>query len=196
MDLRTGRMRSGRRGKEVCVKDYQKVILFLYPKLGRLTEDIGKIAEAKARASYNGRETAEACARKILDYLYVRDCFAVLKADADKIMEQLTREEKYLLEYKYFRRRRVLAGEYADFSVQYCERTYFRRQKRLAGKLNNLFLRAGLSEEWFLRTFAGVPYMMAALESVRSRPETMVDKRARAELRCAGSGVPCGKAAQ
>lgn len=177
--------KSGNKEKEMQVKDYQKVILFLYPKLSRLTEDIGKIVEAKAQASYSGKESAEACAQKILDYLYVRDCFAVLKENMDKVMEQLTREEKYLLEYKYFRRKKVLVGEFSDFSVQYCERTYFRRQKRLAGKMNNLFLRAGLSEEWFLHTFSGVSYMMAALECVHKSTEGLVDKRSRGELRCA-----------
>ncbi len=199
MVLRAERMRKNHKAarKEAQVKDYQKVILFLYPKLARLTEDIGKIVEAKARASYSGKESAEACAQKILDYLYVRDCFAALKEDTDKVMEQLTREEKYLLEYKYFRRKKVLVGEFSDFTVRYCERTYFRRQKRLAGKLNSLFLRAGLSEEWFLHTFSGVPYMMAALESVRGSTEALVDKRSHAELHCAGrNGLRRGGEAQ
>ena len=168
------------------VKDYQIVSLLLYPKLERLNEDIGKIVEAKAQASYTGKESAESCVQKILDYLYVRDCFAVLKERLDKILEGLSREEKYLLEYKYFRRTGVLQGEFADMRMDCVQRTYFRRQKRLEGKLGCLFLREGMDENWFAKAFGSVPYVAAALECVREKKVGgFVDKRTKAELRCA-----------
>ena len=80
------------------MKAYQKVLLLVWPKLGRLTENIGQYAQAKAYASFSGRETAERCAQKILDYLYIRDCFAELQFRMKEILDTLSKEEKYLLE--------------------------------------------------------------------------------------------------
>lgn len=165
------------------MKAYQKVLLLVWPKLGRLTENIGQYAQAKAYASFSGRETAERCAQKILDYLYIRDCFAELQSRMKEILDKLSKEEKYLLEYKYFRRKKVLESEYADIRCDFCERTYYRRQKKLGEKLNNLFLRGGMDEAWFIKTFASVPYMAGLLERVRKSGElSVVDKRTRGEL--------------
>ena len=70
------------------------------------------------------------------------------------------------------------------------ERTYFRRQNRLADKFNALLLRRGLSEDWFMTTYSGVPYVMAALEKVRAGGEkSFCDKRVRRTVRFSdGSG--------
>ena len=179
--LERKRKKSERRGQEV--KAYQKVLLLVWPKLEKLTQNIGQYAQAKAYASFSGKETAEKCVEKILDYLYIRDCFTVLQAKMEEVLEQLNREEKYLLEYKYFRRKKVLERDFGDISCDYCERTYYRRQKRLGEKLNHLFLRSGMDENWFMQTFASVPYMTGLLERVRRSGElSVVDKRTRGEL--------------
>lgn len=179
--LERKRKKSERRGQEV--KAYQKVLLLVWPKLEKLTQNIGQYAQAKAYASFSGKETAEKCVEKILDYLYIRDCFTVLQAKMEEVLEQLNREEKYLLEYKYFRRKKVLERDFGDISCDYCERTYYRRQKRLGERLNHLFLRSGMDENWFMQTFASVPYMTGLLERVRRSGElSVVDKRTRGEL--------------
>ncbi len=170
------------------MKGYQKVMLYAYPKLKRWTEDIGQMIRAKACASYRGRETAESCVEKLLEYQYAQNCFQSLKADLDTIFGALTEEELYLLEYKYFRRKKVLQSKFCDFRVDYSERTYFRRQKRLEIKLNALFLQRGMDIAWFERTLKPIPCMAAALEKIQSQGEReFVDKRARCELKVADS---------
>ena len=171
------------RKEERNVKDYQKVLLLVWPKLEKLTEFIGQYAQAKAYASFSGRETSEQCVQKILDYLYIRDCFTVLREQMGEVFAKLSREELYLLEYKYFRRKRKLEGEFAQLQCNFCERTYYRRQRKLGEKLNSLFLQRGMDENWFFRTFSSVPYMQNLLERVkRAGVLSAVDKRCRGEL--------------
>lgn len=171
------------------MKAYQKVMLLLYPKLERIAEDIRKIVNALACCCGAG-EGAEKSVERVLDYIYVRGCFLAMKAEMDEVLAQLCREERYLLEYKYFRRKQKLAGEFADLRMDCSERTYFRRQNRLADKFNALLLRRGLSEDWFMTTYSGVPYVMAALEKVRAGGEkSFCDKRVRRTVRFSdGSG--------
>ena len=173
-------MSCGRRAKGGHdLKEYQAVLLYVYPKLERIEEHIGQLVEAKARASYAGKESTEACAKKMIEYLCIKDCFAQVRASLSEILAALSREERYLLEYKYFRRKRVLEGEFAGMCCSFAERTYYRRQRRLAEKLNGELIRRGMDEAWFMRTFGDVPYMMAALRSVRaSGARDMADKRA------------------
>ncbi len=166
------------------MKDYQKVLLYAYPKLGRIAEDIGQIVRAKACASVMGRETALACAEKLIGYNFFREQLLFLKDELDGLLANLTREEQFLLEYKYFRRKKELAA-FADVRLSCSERTYFRRQQRLARTIHAELLRRGLSEEWFFEAFSGVSFFMSALESVRGGEGRMVDKRT-----CAG--IPCG----
>ena len=66
------------------MKDYQKVILLMSPRLERLIREIGQCVEAKARSSYNGRESAEACVEGILRLLYAKDAFLVLREKAER----------------------------------------------------------------------------------------------------------------
>lgn len=164
------------------MKDYQKIILFLYPKLKRLIVSVGEIARARAVAS--GADFAtERCAEKIMEYIRFRDCLIVLEDDMQSILGELGREELYLLEYKYFRRKKMLEKEFADVRLACSERTYFRRQTRLESRLNGLFMRRGMSEEWFMRTFGEFPYIADALGKLRECGQTaFADKRTKNSL--------------
>ena len=110
------------------------------------------------------------------------DCFAVLKERLQEVLKKLHREELYLLEYKYFRRKKMLE-EFSDVQFAFSERTYYRRQKRLEEKLNSLFLFAGMDEQWFTDVFSEVPLMMGLLEKVRADGAlSTMDKRLRCNL--------------
>ena len=161
------------------MKEYQAALLYVYPKMARIEEHIGQLVEAKARASYAGKESAEACAEKMINYLCAKDCIAFARTALEEILSGLSREERYLLEYKYFRRRKVLEGEFAGLCCPFAERTYYRRQNALAHKLNGQFMRRGMSEAWFLRTFSDIPFMMNVLRQVRAGGGDLADKRAR-----------------
>ena len=180
--VREGRLRPRAGGRpaeeETRVKEYQELILFLYPRLGRAAEDIGEVVEAKALASVSGRECAERCAERLLAYLHMRDCFLAVKAAVEEVAAALTEEERYLLEYKYFRRKPNLEGEFAGTGLRCSLRTYYRKQERLARRVNALFLRAGLTEAWFAANLAGLPFFASALRCLRARRGALVDKRA------------------
>ena len=180
-------------GKEARVlKEYQAVILLLYPRLRRVAEDIAQVVEAQAVSSFAGRESAEQCVERLLGYTQTRNVFLRLAERVEEVCSVLSREEKYLLEYKYFRRRKVLEEQYGDLCLHCSPRTYYRKQGRLSDRVNALFVRAGMTQAWFDRELAPLPYIASAVRSLRSRPGALVDKRARRELNIA---EPSGTAA-
>ena len=76
------------------MKDYQKVLLYAYPKLERMAEDIGQIVLAKARASVMGRETALACAEKLIRYNFLRGQILFLKDELDGMRTYFRRQQR------------------------------------------------------------------------------------------------------
>ena len=174
------------------LKEYQAVILLLYPRLRRVAEDIAQVVEAQAVSSFAGRVTAEQCIERLLGYTRARNIFLRLAERVAEVCSALSREEKYLLEYKYFRRRKVLEEQYGDLCLHCSPRTYYRKQGRLSARVNALFVRAGMTQAWFDRELAPLPYIASAVRSLRSRPGALVDKRARRELNIA---EPSGTAA-
>lgn len=164
------------------MKDYQKVMLFLYPRLDRLADSISEIVTARAVASGMDRSDTEAGIRRLIEYLNLRRGLLFLKNEMDGMLAELSEEERYLLEYKYFRRKKVLEKEFSGTVFPHSERTYFRRQKRLSAKLGGMFIRHGLDEKFF-SAFTDFPWMTAALERLKEEGErAFSDKRAHSTL--------------
>lgn len=160
------------------MKDYQKAMLYLYPRLGRYAEDLEQYITAKALASSLGREDTETCVQTMIDCAYARDCCGRLQALLDGVLAQLTEEERQMLEYKYFRRKEPARAAPLPFSCS--QRTYYRRQLRLESKLNACFLRQGMDEGRFERAFGEVPFVRHVYERIRKgREAEFVDKRVR-----------------
>lgn len=180
----------------MSLKEYQKIILYLYPKLSRLIGCAEEVVRGRALASASDFAT-ERCIEKILGYLRLRDGLLVLRDRAEKAFSFLSDEERFLLEYKYFRRRSKLEGEFAGRRIAFSERTYFRRQSRLAAKLSGVFTVCGLDEDWFMRTFGEFPSICGALERLRSEGEKMFsDKRAEGGLFCSSGRRVCAERVQ
>lgn len=57
------------------MKDYQKVLLYAYPKLGRIAEDIGQIVRAKACASVMGERRRSRARKNSSDTIFCGNSF-------------------------------------------------------------------------------------------------------------------------
>ncbi len=172
------------------MKEYQKILLYLYPRLKRLIRCAGEVIEGRALAS-GGEPDTQACAEHILGLVAFRNALLCAYGEMDGLLACLTREEAYLLEYKYFRRKRMLEGEFAEVRLDCSERTYFRRQARLESKLNALFVRRGMDEAWFMRTLGAFPYIRAALFRLHKKGSAAFTKK-----RARGAPSRCGRGAQ
>lgn len=165
--------------------DYLKVLLYVYPRIDYVNRDIEDLITSKAVASFNYNGKTERQIQQVIQLVTIKNNFLILKDDMGKIIEVLSMEEKYLLEYKYFRRNRVLKGEFKNFKLDYCERTYFRKQTKLLTKLFQIFNREGLTYDWFIKTFSKVAFMMNYLRKVQDcERKTFCEKRKKNILAC------------
>lgn len=163
--------------------DYVKVILYAYPHLAALAEAVGIGAENKAYLSFRGGESALALAEKIAEELAVKSRLLALLEDAEVAVGACSREERFLLEYKYFRRKRVLREAYAGMTMACSERHYFRRQAALLRKMASQFCLRGWTEAAFLRAFGSFsPFLRALAALSAGREKALVPHRSKREI--------------
>lgn len=174
--------------------DHVKVLLYAYPKIEALAEAVGEGARIKAFLSFRSVQTADALAEKIAEEIVISKKLYLLKGEMDQILSSCSVKTRYLLEYKYFRRKRVLRDEFRGFSLPVSEREYFRMQTALLLKMSAKFNAAGWTRERFLREFSSFgPFMRVFRALGAGRERAVVYKRRKKQLAlCQNSGNSCG----
>ena len=156
--------------------EYAKVILYAYPHLAALAEATGQSAENCALLSFRSAESTLALAERIAETLAVKSRLLALNA--------CTEEERFLLEYKYFRRRKELRGRFSGAEVSCSERNYFRRQAALPRKMVSELGRRGWTERAFLEAFgAFAPFMRAFRALSEGQEGKLVAHRGKRDIR-------------
>ena len=167
----------GSAGEKMTGKEYIKVLLYAYPKLDAIIGALADGAEIKALLSFRKPEDCLTIAQSIVEEIAAKERIAACKCALDEIVGSCSEAEQFLLEYKYFRRKRVLRGRFAGFCLDCSERAYFRRQNALLLKVAEGLRLRGLDEDWFLRSFSAFPCFMRAWRAVASGRERVVVKR-------------------
>ena len=91
--------------------EYVKVILYAYPKLDEIAEATERSGENKAALSYRTPGDTFAVALSVAEEFILAERIRALKTTVDEMLSGLNGEERFLLEYKYFRRK-------SNFSLQ------------------------------------------------------------------------------
>lgn len=172
--------------------DYVKVLLYSYPKLDMLAEAVGCGAEVKALLSFRGRGDALSIAEKVAEEIVVAKKLSLLKEELDAALSNLSDQELYLLEYKFFRRKTFLMGKFSSFTLECSERNYFRLQNALLAKVASRLIRIGWTKEKFLSDFSTfAPFMRVYRAVADGRERIVVFKRKKSALRLQNSGSSC-----
>lgn len=162
---------------------YVKVLLYAYPKMGELAEAVSEGADAKAFLSFRSTLDALTLAEKIADEIATAQKLRLWQAELEAVFSGLGEEELYLLEYKYFRRKKELAGRFSGALLTCSERSYFRMQNALLGKIAARLIARGGTERNFFRAFGGfAPFMRVFRAIAEGREQAVVFKRRRRAL--------------
>lgn len=146
---------------------YEKTLLYAYPYLGRMSEAIGRETEVKAALSYR-RENTERVVEELLDGIFQREILQEIGRKIGEILKEFSKEERYLLEYKFFRRKRKLIAYGEDVLSQLSERTIYRRQKEILKKFSALSAIRGINERWFSENLLPMDWMEAIYRRVEA----------------------------
>lgn len=160
--------------------EYAKVILYAYPHLLPLADAVGVGAVNKAMLSFRAREDALVTAEAIAEELAFKSRLLRLAEDVEGVLASFGDEEMYLLEYKYFRRGKVLRERYAGYVMACSERTYFRRQAAVLHKFCCLLAVRGWTERAYAEAFGGFAPFARVLDAILSGRESAVTAKRKA----------------
>lgn len=162
---------------------YVKVMLYAYPRLEMLAEASESAATAKALLSFREAFDPWRLAERVAEEMAQARLLRALKEETELLLAGLSEEERYLLEYKYFRRRQVLRERFGGFALDCTERSYFRRQNALLGKLAGRFAAFGWTRAAFFERFGGyAPFMRVYRALLDGREHALVLKRRKKTL--------------
>ena len=155
--------------------DLTKTVLYVYPMLKKLAEASLVAANNKAVLSYRSRNDAMQDLEAVAEEILLAERLDELKTLLDHLLSRLNREELFLLEYRYFRRRKVLMqmGE----TVSCSERNYFRKQGKLLKKVSAYLMMRGINEEYFLSAFRHSTCLMRVYKAIASGAEKQICAR-------------------
>ena len=113
--------------------DLTKAILYVYPMMKKLAEATRIGARNKAILSYRSKLGTMRDVEAVADELLLANRLDELKEVVDSLLQRLSTEERFLLEYRYFRRKKCLA-EFGE-ELACSERNYFRKQQLVGHRL-------------------------------------------------------------
>lgn len=150
-----------------------------------MEEDYAEHIKNKALLSYDYREDTESLCEYLAEEIGRMGAVRELKGKMDGVLSVLSEEERFLLELRYFGRKKRLS-EYCGRSV--CEsvgseRNYYRRQERLLRKTAHLLRREGVTEDYFFREYGGIDWLISVYRYIESGRERGVSVREKSLFR-------------
>lgn len=155
---------------------YVKVLLYAYPHLRELADASEEGARIKAYLSFRRTDTLD-CAERVAREILAGGILRGVADELDGIVQSLDEQERFLLEYKYFRRRSELA-RYPEEAFSGSEREYFRRQQALVRRIAYLLFVHGLTAQRYFEEIGSIPPFPRLYRAVeQGRERAVVPKR-------------------
>ncbi len=173
-------------------KNYLKVMLYAYPRLLGFAEASGVAVENKAALSFLQKGDTLSVAEQIVWEMEFSRLLTELFEEMGVLLAEFSAEERLLLEYKYFRRKKVLK-ELLKGGWTCSKRNYFRKQNALLRKVAELFTLRGWTEAWFMENFSRSSHFMRALKRVsegKDRAIKRTSQKSSSSFRVEGERFP------
>lgn len=162
MEIKTETTRAEENGEKGA---YEKTLLYLYPHMEKMSEALDTSLRTQALLSYRRRESAEALVERLLQSDFQSSFLLRTRERLEDIFSGFTREEMFVLEYRYFRRRKFLR-EYEEAPVEMSVRTFYRRQHSILKKFSAALKLRGMDEKWFAENFSEMDWAMKVYKKV------------------------------
>lgn len=144
---------------------YAKCVLYAYPVAEEILEQIDETVLNRAIASMNDfSPTVEQC-EKIIEYTEQKKTIILLCKILDDVLVGLSKEDKDLLDYKYFK---MKSKDYYD-GFDYMSRAYFRRQSFLSSSMAKKLENRGLDDKFFTEKCLSINFFKMLLKQVKDK---------------------------
>ena len=143
-------------------KLYAKTVLYLYPCIDKVTEQIDDLLLKKALSSRNDFSPCLTQCEKMAELGAQNARLLELKRKVRTILKGFNEEERAILGYRYFRRGKSGVGYIDSYS-----RTYFRKQTRALAKFAEAAEEKDITDEKFEKEYLSVDFIRELYRRVK-----------------------------
>lgn len=162
---------------------FAKTILYAYPVIDDVIEQIDELKEKRAIFSMDDTSPAITQCEKIVDFNVQKAVLYIIKKSVDKILQGFSEEELLLLDYKFFKKKDRSCYE----SLDYLSRTYFRKQIKVLSKFIARISQTSIDDCWFKEHCLSIDFFKSLLKIVIEKDvysyknKKLIDKSERKE---------------
>ena len=163
---------------------YTKVLLYAYPNIESLVDQIDELVEKKAITSMDATSPCLDICNSIISLIKEKDLYLDLLVTLDGILENLTEYEKMCIEYKYF----LVRDKDKFVGFDYTSKQYFRHQNKILEKIRKRLDKKGYDDNFFREKYLPIKFFKALLRGVKEKEkhvnknkkskECLLDKKA------------------
>ena len=163
---------------------FTKTILYAYPVIDDVIDQIDELVEKKSLYSINDTSPAISQCEKLVDFNIQKSVLFIIKEIVSMILSKFSEDELLHLDYKYFKRKD--RSEFDNFD--YLSRNYFRRQIKIFNKFNEKLEKTEINDEWFKKNCLTVDFFKNLLKNVIEhelysyKNKKSIDKKERREI--------------
>lgn len=146
---------------------YEKTLLYVYPHLKKMATIIQKNICNAAIASYFSQEAVEIYVQRLLCCERQSYFLLHIKRELSLILKDFSLRELYVLEQRYFRRKKFLR-EYKNNHLfkNFPMRSFYRYQHTVLKKFEKALRLRNMDEQWFKDNFSDIDCVMTVYKKV------------------------------
>ncbi len=152
---------------------YTKVLLYAYPNIESLIDQIDELIEKKALSSMDSQQPCIEICNSVIGLIKEKDLYLDLMVTLDGIFENFTEEEMLCIEYKYFLVRDKV--KFRDFD--YTSKQYFRRQNKILEKIKRRLEKRGYDDNFFKEKYMPIKFINSLLRGVKEREKLIIKNK-------------------
>ena len=156
---------------------YAKTLLFAYPAITGIIEQIDGLVERKALSSMHDFSSCLSQCEIILELTEQKKVYLKLSLQLKEVLSKFTNEELDLLDYKFFKQKPK--NYFVNIDTQ--SRGYFRKQVRLAKKFADELEKVGVTDDWYENKCLSINFFKELLKRVKESEVTSKKNLSRTE---------------
>jgi len=150
-------------------KLYVKCVLYAFPNIESIREQIDELVEKRALSSMMDTSPAENQCVKMVSYIFQKEMLSELEEMTKKVLGKFTLYELDCLDYKYFK---IKPREYYQgFDAK--SRAYFRIQNKIVELFSKRAEKVGLNDMWFNENCLQLDFFKELLKRVKEREDAV-----------------------
>lgn len=154
--------------------EYEKTMLYVYPNARVLNALYAELADGKIKRSVLADGNTEKLVGEILACIEIQNAISRLVEMTDDALVYFTEEEKHIMEYRFFRRKKYLVEKYGEYKFNFSRSGFYRKSAEILKKFSSIIKNQGYTEKKFMEDFSGSDLIMKVYYKVKAKKDSYI----------------------